>query len=313
MGGRSAVRRDIGSEPVDDRLKGLREGAGLEESRLNQEFLGWLNRWGNRLLWLALIALGLYVGNIQLGKMGRTKVDRAFSAYQEVLAVDPTPERLVEVAQQHSGIRSVALMARLQAADLYLQSVRRGLVPGATVGEDGSVLTSEDLLTDDRRTWSLDRAQELYQGVFDAGKDDPGMVVHAIGAGFGLAAIAESRFDGDGARTWYERVAELGDKFLFPEAAAEARARIERLADLASMAALYERASLPQGAIITDGSAALDLQQLISEMQVVEPTQDTSSDDPASDPAGDAGDGSGGGDPAGGGEPGSGGDAGSGG
>lgn len=266
---------------MDERLKGIREGAGLEESRLNQDFLNWLNKWGNRLLWLALIALGLYVGNIQLGKMGKAKVDRAFAAYQEVLAVDPTPERLIEIAQQFPDTRAVATMARLQAADLYLQSVRRGLVPGATVGEDGSVLTNDDLLNEDRRAWSLDRAEELYRGVFEASEGDRGMVLHAIGAGFGLAAIAESRFAADAARQWYERVAALGEKFAFPEAAAEANARIERLGEIATMAPLYERAALPESARITDPTSQnLDLQRLISELEVVQPAETPNEDVP---------------------------------
>ncbi len=271
---------------MDDRLKDIREGAGLEESKLNQVFIDWLNKWGNRILWVALIVLGLYVGNIQLTKWRKARIDKAFQEYQEVLAIDPTPETLLDIADRHGGARGVPTMARLQAADLYLESVRLGLVPGATVGEDGSVLTEDDLLSEDQKAWSLDQADMLYGQVFDASFEKVGTVIFAIDAAFGKAAVAESRFDRDGARQWYEQVIGLGEAHAYDEAVAYARERIAALDELTTMPVLYARADLPQSARVNDDPlGGLDLNELLSQTEVVEGGEGSQAgDDEAGEP-----------------------------
>ncbi len=292
---------------MDDRLKDIREGAGLEESKLNEVFIDWLNKWGNRILWVALIVLALYVGNIQLTKWRKAKIDRAFQEYQEILAIDPTPEALLDIAQRHEGARGVPTMARLQAADLYLESVRLGLVPGATVGEDGSVLTEEDLLSEDQKARSLDRADGLYGEVFDASVDDVGTVIFAIDAAFGKAAVAETRFDRESARSWYEHVIALGEAHGYDEAVSYARERIEALDDLTTMPVLYASADLPESARVNDDPlSGLNIDDLLRQAQesseseaqsLQEPANDqddggdgsVSDDTPADDPGGDGG------------------------
>ena len=277
---------------MDDRLKDIREGAGLEESKLNEVFIDWLNKWGNRILWVALIVLALYVGNIQLTKWRKAKIDRAFQEYQEILAIDPTPEALLDIAQRHEGARGVPTMARLQAADLYLESVRLGLVPGATVGEDGSVLTEEDLLSEDQKARSLDRADGLYGEVFDASVDDVGTVIFAIDAAFGKAAVAETRFDRESARSWYERVIALGEAHGYDEAVSYARERIEALDDLTTMPVLYASADLPESARVNDDPlSGLNIDDLLRQAQESSESEAQSLQEPANDQD-DGGDGS---------------------
>lgn len=277
---------------MDDRLKDIREGAGLEESKLNEVFIDWLNKWGNRILWVALIVLALYVGNIQLTKWRKAKIDRAFQEYQEILALDPTPEALLDIAQRHGGARGVPTMARLQAADLYLESVRLGLVPGATVGDDGSVLTEEDLLSEDQKAWSLDRADGLYGEVFDASAEDLGKVIFAIDAAFGKAAVAETRFDRESARSWYERVIALGEAHGYDEAVSYARERIEALDDLTTMPVLYASADLPESARVSDDPlSGLNIDDLLRQAQESSEADVQSPQEPANEQDG-GGDGS---------------------
>jgi len=274
---------------VDERLKDIREGAGLDESRLNEDFLRWLSTWGNRLLWLALIALGLYVGNQYWKKMQRARVDRAFSQFEQALAIDPTPDGLLAVAHEFSGTRGVAHMATLNAADLYLRGVRQGLTFNATVDADGQVLTEDDLLSDEDRAVYLDQADTLYRQVFDDTSGRASEAIHAISAGFGLAAVAETREDLQSARSWYEKIESIAQDNGLSEAGEKARAFAARLETLGEVPRLYRQADLPERAP-QPGIGDVDLESLMRQIDAQQGGDATSGDaQGGGTPTGDAG------------------------
>ncbi len=284
---------------MDERQMDIKERAGLEETKFDQNFLNWFNKWGNRILWLALIALGLYVGNQWFGKWQRAQIDKAFSEYQEVFTIDPTPEAMLAVASKHGGTRGIGSMARLAAADQYLSAVRQGLVVGAILAPDGTLLTQDDALSDEDRAFYLDQAQTQYQMVFDENSADSDLAIHAMGAGFGMAAVAESRGELEKAGEWYTRVEALAGEHGYTDVVTRAAEMRGALAELEVSPRLYARAELPEPPATQDPIDRFDnaqIQEILRQMQeeqaALEGVGDLIGDD-SSGEVDDAGDGTG--------------------
>jgi hypothetical protein len=188
---------------MDERQTQIKEGAGLEESRLNEDFLAFLNKWSFPvLLIIALVSGGYYVYNM-LERSKITKRDNAFAQFGNVeSAPNPSVISLTAIADEFEGVGSVTELALLQAGDIHLNAVRTGIDPS-----DG-----ETPLTDEDKAFHLDQAESLYRRVADrvAGKADAGLF--AVNAAFGLAATAESRGDIETARSRYTEAATLATK-----------------------------------------------------------------------------------------------------
>ena len=113
---------------MDDRQAQIRERAGLEESRLNVEFIEWLRKWGSPLLLIAALAGAAWVVRERLQRGHNEKVDRAFTEFEAAAGTDnPSPDALLAVATEFAGVRAVPTLAKLEAADAYLDGVRRGV------------------------------------------------------------------------------------------------------------------------------------------------------------------------------------------
>jgi hypothetical protein len=232
---------------IDDRQRQIREGAGLEESRLNVEFIDWLRKWSTPMLIVVAVGALGYVGYQKWEQAKVARVNEAFRALEEVSASsNPSPMSLLDVATQYSDVRAVGVMARLRAADAYLAAVRRGVDPGQPIEADGKVRSDNDLMDDKERAANLDEASRLYRAVLEESSSRPGYVLHAIGAAYGLAAVAECRGDSAEAKAWYERVVEVSRKAGFPGHAAIAAKRLEHLTDRAAMPVLLSQAQLPK-------------------------------------------------------------------
>ncbi|MFN0134203.1 MAG: hypothetical protein ACKVW3_16945 [Phycisphaerales bacterium] len=230
---------------MDQRQTQIREGAGLEESKLNVEFIDWLRKWSTPLLLVAAVAALGFVVYQRVEKSRKAEVDRAFLEFEAAAGSNnPSPESLKGIAETYKGIRSVGVMAKIRAADVHLRAVRTGLAPGARPQQDGSV-APEDLLNDDGRKRNLDEAERLYAEVLAATEMNKSKAVHAIGAGFGLAAVAESKGDMAAAKAAYERVVKAAEFATMPGQAALAKKKIEELPTLAAMPRLYAKAELP--------------------------------------------------------------------
>jgi len=232
---------------MDDRQRQIREGAGQLESRLNQEFIEFLQKWSMPLL--IVVALGAvgYAGWTRYKKAETEKVNVAFQELESVSnSANPSPESLARVADDYDGVRSVPHLARLAAADAHLRAVRLGVKPGADVKPDGSLTNAADALTEQDVVEGLSRATQLYQRVAEDTAGKPGMATLRISAIYGLAAIAESRALPDEAQRNYELIVSITDGGPYEPHAKVARARIESLKALDSKVKVFSKAELPE-------------------------------------------------------------------
>jgi hypothetical protein len=237
---------------MDERQAQIRERAGLEESRLNEEFIDWLRKWGTPiLLVVAVLAVGYNIKD-RWHKARDSKLDAGF---EELAAAttggNSSPDTLLSIASTYDGHAAISSLARLDAADAYLDAIRRGVKPGAVLktGKDGSPTgeldNPEDALTDADRTSFLKLAGDLYQQVYDKSSSESGQQLLTINALYGLAAIAECRQEFDKAKGYYEQIAKLADASSLPAHAALANERIKTLPDLVKVPKLFTKAELP--------------------------------------------------------------------
>ncbi|GJQ30983.1 MAG: hypothetical protein HBSAPP03_28670 [Phycisphaerae bacterium] len=238
---------------MDERQTQIRERAGLEESRLNVEFIDWLRKWGSPLLLVAALAAGAVWAKEKYGKTTRDKADGAFLAFEQARGTgqNVSPDSLVAVANEYGGTRAVGELARLEAADAYLDGVRRGLKVGAVMktgpeAKPGELENPDDVLTAQDRADYLARAGELYQAVLTASDGKPERMLLALNALYGLAAVAEGRGEFDAARAWYEKIAARTEGTTFDAHAKVAKKRIAGLDGLKALAPLPSFDQVPK-------------------------------------------------------------------
>lgn len=254
---------------MDERQTKIIEGAGLEESRINEELIEFLNKWSFPvLLVIALISGGYFAKNMY----DRAKISKRDDAFAQLGTIEstasPSVYSLTEIADQYEGVGSVSELARLRAADVHLRAVRSGIDPA-----DG-----ETVLSEADRDYHLDRAEGLYRRVLEKTESDANRTLIAANAAFGLAAVAETRGDADAARAGYERAKMLADRAGF--------APLARVADrLASnvglpMPTLYGEGDLPRlpHELAEQGFTEEDLQNLLSSPEFLQPPPDAESD-----------------------------------
>lgn len=238
---------------MDDRSREIREGAGLEESRINTELLDLINKYsGHVLIGLALI-VGAYAGKQQLDKFGNGKINAAFAQHVDITeTASPNPQSLSALAEQYGDVRGIGAMARLREADLYLQAVATGMKPGAafeldpeTQNPTNQVAEADRVTPADRETY-LSKADALYDRVIADGKAEIGPAIHVVGAWFGKAAVAESRGDDQAAKAAYASAKSAADAAVFPMYVALADLRIASLDEGLADVTLYRQADLPE-------------------------------------------------------------------
>jgi len=230
---------------MEDRIQGgLKEGAGLEESRLNADFIEFLRKWGTPVLMVIAVVAGGYFlyGRYQLSR------DAAMaSAFAELDAatVSRNPSSLIRVAEEQSGRAAVPLMARLAAADLYLDASRTGIPAGIQLDPTtGALPDGTVFLTAEEQKAQLDKAATEYEAVLRGVGRDDGKAIHAVSALFGLASVAESRGEMDKAKERYTALIELANRVGFTREAAAAEKRIETLPTLSEMPRIYTQNDL---------------------------------------------------------------------
>jgi hypothetical protein len=229
---------------MEDRQRQIREGAGLEESRLNVEFIDWLKKYSTPVLMVIAVACLVYFGLTRYRQSVERGLDDAFqnlSAAREARS----PANLLAVADKFPGKGSVTALARLDAADLYLEAYRTGVPAGVRVDRmTGNLPEGEKLLTDEQRTQALADAETQYKAVFEATKGVSGWSMHAVSSMFGLAAVAEARGEIDKARGFYEDIQKRAAAEKMTSVENIAKARVETLDQLATAPQLYASSSL---------------------------------------------------------------------
>jgi len=229
---------------MEDRIQGgLKEGAGLEESRLNKEFIDFMQVWGPRvLIVIAMIAGGYFLyGKYKLSR--EAAMARAF-AELDAAVVARNPGSLLRVADEQSGKAAVPLLARLAAADLYLEASRTSVPPGILLDPTGALPEGTAYLTEDEKKAQLGKAATEYETVFAAASPNDGLAIHAVSALFGLASVAESRGELDKAKEQYTKLIEIANRVGYTREAEAAQKRIDTLPELETMPRIYAQSDL---------------------------------------------------------------------
>lgn len=209
----------------------IRERAGLEEARLNQDFIAFVTKWSTPLLVVIALIVGGNFLYAQYTKRQEEKTTLAFDQLAAAAAVaNPSPESLRNVAAEFAGVGSVAEIARLKAGDAYMRAVMRGVKPGADLNQDGTLKVPTDEMSAEDRASFLDSAANEYKLVAEATSGRRGKEVLHVGALFGLASVAESRGDAAGAKSYYDQIQSIASGTTDLKAFAKlAAARIEDL------------------------------------------------------------------------------------
>lgn len=225
----------------------IRERAGLEESRLNQDFIDFLAKWSTPVLVVVALIVGGNYFYKQYKDRQTTKLSEGFRELSEAATgANPSPDSLKAVAARYRGVASVGELASLKAGDAYMRAIIRGVKPGADVNADGTVKEVGDELTAEDRAGFLASAEEQYRLVIESSANDPSKTLLRLGGLFGLASVAESRGDADKAKAAYEQVksiASAGSEFKHFIEVAESR--IASLPKVIAVAKLPTKASLP--------------------------------------------------------------------
>ncbi|QKK09529.1 MAG: hypothetical protein HND58_16065 [Planctomycetota bacterium] len=232
----------------DNRLGQIKEGAGLEDSKINQEFVDFIRKWSTPILLIAAAAaLGYFLYNKRI-EARQAHIDEAFAQYnQSANTFSPSPDALRRIAADFDDVKGVSIMARLSAADEYLRSVQRGIRPGSPLDPaTGEPENEEDFLTPDGedRVRLLDEAEALYREVWNETQKNPAMAIHTLSALYGLAAVSESRPDLDAAKNTLDQAMALAEERGFVEHVALTRQRIDNLPRLTRIT-LPKKADLP--------------------------------------------------------------------
>lgn len=226
-------------DTMDKRLNQIQTGT-LTESRMNDDFVFWMKTTG---LNIVLVVLLIGCGYMGWQWWSRTQNQARADAWRK-LDRATTPQDLALVASEAGTIDSVVLIAKVRAADTYLESLMSGVRFDREAGAEDAKVTPEL-----RREW-FDNADQLYlevaQSLSDANTPvalQP-MAFHAL---MGRAAIAESRGDAAAASRYLDEAA-ARVATAFPALAEVAKKR-QATVEVASLGIeLPPAAALPEGA-----------------------------------------------------------------
>ena len=219
---------------MDQRQTKIIEGAGLEESRLNTDFIRWLQKWGTPLLLVLCLAAGGY----SAWNWWQRAEQRAMSeAHAQLVAAQASgsPDGLLRVAREHASRGAIPEMATISAADVYLNSAMARLAPG------GKAENEADKLNDEQRRANLEQAKTLYAEVAAKIGANHERAILALNARFGEASALATLGDSAGAMKALDAAAEYAKAANLPglaEKAARSKADLQRAA---SLPALYTK------------------------------------------------------------------------
>jgi hypothetical protein len=232
---------------MDQRQAQIRERAGLEESRINEDFAEFLKKFGPWILGIAVVLGGGSAARRYWATYQENKVNDAFEQLEAARAGGDaaSPDTLLSVAEEFSSVGAVNIIARMDAADAYLNAIRRGVKLGSTVEGEGTVANADDVLTADDRAAYAGKARAQYQTVADATASDTSKKLWHLNALFGLAAIAETERNFDVAGPIYQKIQAMTADTAYAMLGDVAKKRAESLTALAALPALLAKADLP--------------------------------------------------------------------
>ncbi len=229
---------------MDERQTKIVEGAGLEDSRINKEFIDLLQKWSTPVLLVILVVACGYAGLKYLERQRVRNLDAAFISFTEA-ELDQRPERMIEVASQNAGQGAVPAISRLNAADLYLRAYHLRSRPG-TLG-----VAEEDQLDDAQAGEMLVKAGELYAEVFNKAKGAEGQELVALGGRWGMVAVALSQERYDAAEAGLNEIIPIAESQGFDTIVRDARALLASIPDLRTQREPVARTATPAAADTT--------------------------------------------------------------
>ncbi|MFK7758696.1 MAG: hypothetical protein AB8C13_01975 [Phycisphaerales bacterium] len=261
---------------MDDRQTEIRSGAGLEDSRINKEFIDFLNKWSSPVILVFAIAALVWAGLRWMEQKKIEKIDLAFGSLQAAtLGGNPSPASLNALAEEYKGVKSVSEIAKLTTADMYISAFLRGVEPGAQISTlTGEPVEESDKLDDQQREAYLRQAETLANEVVSMSSGDTGKALMTIQGFMRLGAIAECNRDFDRARSEYGRAIDLAEQISMPSVKGFAQMRLDAVDSLDSDLVLPSRADL----------VSLPGEEIPVLPEVIEPVIDPATDSEA-DPA----------------------------
>lgn len=229
---------------MDDRLKQIKEGAGLDESRLNQEFVDALKKYSTPVLVVLAIVAGIYVFYVRRERQRAVELDQSLVQFDSAFeSKAPTSlQAVAESAPDYSGAKSMALLA---LGDIHLEEFRTGVPSGTQLTGDGAIQTEGGkFLTQPERDEKLREAERAYQRVVDLTQSDADRRLQYFNALAGLAAVEEAKGQLDAAKISYTRIADLAEKQGYPALAATMRRFAESTGALKDAPRLYNASEL---------------------------------------------------------------------
>lgn len=285
---------------MDERQTKIREGAGLEESRINTDLIEFLNKWSSPvLIVIGLIGLG-WAGLRYLERAKVAERNNAFAAYEGAVAGGtPSPASLRNIAGEYAGTGAVAELALLRTVDVYLQAAISGIEPGAELDSaTGRPVEETDLLDADGVRGYLAQARDLSRQVADLSAGEAGRALIRVQALMRLGAAEEGLGEIEAAKASYNSAAEAARQAGLPELAVLAENRAAAADSIDPSITLPPQASLaplPGDAAGPGAGATMSLEELMSmqgAMQVEEGEGASTPEgeilpDPAADPLAD--------------------------
>lgn len=269
---------------MDDRQTEIRAGAGLEDSRINKEFIDFLNKWSSPVILVIAIAALVWAG---LGWMERKKIEKIDQAFGDLHAAtvggNPSPASLNALAEEYAGVKSVSQIAKLTTADLYISAFVRGVQPGAQISPvTGGPLDENDALDDGQRAVYLDQADDLVQDVITTNTDVVGKEIFVLHALVRAGAIDECKRDFDAAKASYERAMAVANSISMPALANYAQMRIDALGSYDADLTLPSREDL----VALPGEEVEELPQSTDDTGAETDVESSEGEDPPADDAG---------------------------
>jgi predicted negative regulator of RcsB-dependent stress response len=234
---------------MEERQRQIKEGAGLEESRLNTEFIDMMKKWGPHLITVVAILAGLWAARDWWNRKVETRADDAFASFEKALPKDNSPVNpavFEQIAVDHATGTAVPLEARSVAAAIHMEAARTGIPIGEKL-TDGKLPEGKNFLTAEEKKAELTKAEGLFQTILSSADSSIGQTNIAIGALTGLAAIAEDRAEFDKAKGFYQQAATKAADKKLEQLEKLIKNRLDTLDKLKNPPRLYASTELPGG------------------------------------------------------------------
>lgn len=241
---------------MDERQRQVSMGAGLEESRLNKEFIDFLGKWGPRVLTVLLVIVAAYQGKNWLDNRAANAENDAYGELSAVLAAG-SPAEMLRVADEHRDRRGIFVVANLEAGKALLNEGVRGMINNAINPLEP---TEDELIDEEGRKTRFEQAKAAFEAVRSAGGSGIAADIHQMQGLSGLASAHASLGEYDEAKALLEELVALANEKNFPDIAAYAGQRLAEWDRLASVPVVLNNDDLPEWARLPETAAPDTLQ-----------------------------------------------------